>query len=242
MLHQLDMTLAVDKQTYEKAMAELQGKLRLLASRMYNARKSMVLVFEGWDAAGKGGAIKRLTQNIDPRHYKVYSISKPTEEEYAHHYLWRFWNKLPRAGEIAIFDRSWYGRVLVERVEGFAREEEWRRAYQEINDFENQLVRARIPVLKFFIHITKDEQYKRFREREADPFKNWKLTDEDWRNREKWDSYVEAIDEMFRRTSTLRSPWHVIEGEDKYHARLKIAQIFEKVLESALKEPRLVKK
>jgi polyphosphate kinase 2 (PPK2 family) len=183
---------------------------------------STILVFEGWDAGGKGGAIRRITRALDARNYQVISIGAPTDEEQAHHYLWRFWRHLPRAGRFTIYDRSWYGRVLVERVEGFATETEWRRAYAEINDFERQLVDHGTVVVKFWVHISRDEQERRFNARAETPYKRWKLTDEDWRNREKWDEYEAAVDDMIERTSTAAAPWHLIPGNDKRLARVEV--------------------
>ena len=179
-------------------------------------------MFEGWDAAGKGGAIRRIVAALDARDYRVIPIAAPTEEERAQHYLWRFWRHLSRAGRMTIFDRSWYGRVLVERVEGFAQEAEWKRAYAEINDFEDQLVRHGIVLCKFWFHISKEEQLARFKAREGTPYKRWKLTDEDWRNREKWDEYEEAVDDMIEHTSTMLAPWTLVEANDKRFARVKV--------------------
>lgn len=235
LLSKLDLSLKIDDENYKKELSHLQAGLRQLTNLLHQKEKSLILVFEGWDAAGKGGSIKRITQNLDPRHYRVYPIAKPTEEEYARHYLWRFWTKIPHPGQIAIFDRSWYGRVLVERVEGFAKELEWQRAYREINEFEEQLLRAKIPIIKFFLHISPEEQLRRFRERELNPLRNWKITEEDWRNREKWPQYEIAIEEMLAKTSTLRCPWHLIEAEDKNYARIKIAKIFLAKLKELLK-------
>jgi len=181
-----------------------------------------VVVFEGWDAAGKGGTIRRMVTNLDPRIYRVHAATKPTPEELAHQYLWRFWTKLPTRGGIAVFDRSWYGRVLVERVEGFASLPEWKRAYQEINEFERQLVDDHHLVLKFFLHISQDEQKQRFEAREKNPLKQWKMNAEDYRNRKKWGQYQGAIDEMFARTHTRLAPWHLIPANDKRYARIQV--------------------
>jgi polyphosphate kinase 2 (PPK2 family) len=180
------------------------------------------VVFEGWDAAGKGSTIRRVTQALDARLYRVISIAAPTDEERGHHYLWRFWRQIPRAGRFTIYDRSWYGRVLVERVEGFAREHEWMRSYREINDFEEQLAEHGILVLKFFVHISAEEQLRRFKEREETSYKQHKITAEDWRNREKWDRYEQAINEMVARTSTGHAPWNVVPGNDKRCARITV--------------------
>ena len=194
----------------------------------------MAMVFEGWDAAGKGSAIRRVTQAMDPRLYRIVGIAAPSDEERAQHYLWRFWRQLPRAGFTTIFDRSWYGRVLVERVEGFAREDEWRRAYLEINDFEQQLGEHGIAVMKFWVHIDKDEQLRRFKEREATEFKQYKITDEDWRNREKWEAYEEAVNDMVIHTSRRDAPWTIVAGNDKRFARIQILETVCKRLEKAL--------
>lgn len=221
-LDRLDMTLSLDEDDYTKALQENRAALGDLCRRLHFGGKSAVLVFEGPDAAGKGGAIRRLTSAMDARDYRVIPVAKPTDEEAAQHYLWRFWRHMPGAGRIAIFDRSWYGRVLVERVEGFTQPEEWRRAYAEINDFEEQMTAAGIILVKFWVHITKEEQYRRFKEREQNSYKAWKLTAEDWRNRAKWDDYAEAVNEMVERTSTRAAPWTIVEGNDKKFARVKI--------------------
>jgi polyphosphate kinase 2 (PPK2 family) len=191
-------------------------------------------VFEGWDAAGKGSAIRRVTEGMDPRLYRVVSSAAPTDEERAHHYLWRFWRHLPRAGRTTIFDRSWYGRVLVERVEGFAREDEWMRSYLEINDFEEQLAQHGVVLSKFWIHIGKNEQLRRFKQREEVSFKRYKITPEDWRNREKWEPYEAAINDMVAHTSTACAPWTLVAGNDKKFARIQILKTFCKNLEAAL--------
>jgi polyphosphate kinase 2 (PPK2 family) len=181
-----------------------------------------VLVFEGPDAAGKGGAIRRTVWGLDARTYRVHQFAAPTEEERAQHYLWRFWRRLPRAGHVVIFDRSWYGRVLVERTEGFASEDEWRRAYNEINDFEWQITDRGMLLMKFWLHVSKEEQLVRFRQRAESAYKHWKLTDEDWRNRERWDDYAVAAHDMIQYTSTRGAPWILVEGDDKHYARLKV--------------------
>lgn len=193
------------------------------------------MVFEGPDAAGKGGAIRRVTAALDARHFQVLPIAAPTDEEQAHHFLWRFWRYLPRAGKMTIFDRSWYGRVLVERIEDFASEDEWRRAYAEINEFEEMLTDSGIVLLKFWIHVTKEEQLRRFKEREITPHKQWKLTDEDWRNREKWEDYELAVNDFVEHTSTRVAPWNLIEGNDKRHARVKVIKTLCDRMEEALK-------
>jgi polyphosphate kinase 2 (PPK2 family) len=205
---------------YDEAACALQERLsRLLVSLHVHQRKA-ILVCEGWDAAGKGGALQRLTAKCDPRHYKVWPISAPNEGEKAHHYLWRFWRRMPRAGEMAIFDRSWYGRVLVERVEGFASDAEWRRAYDEINELEHQLTDDGTTVIKLFFHVTREVQDKRFRKRLDHPWKRWKVTAEDLRNRERRDDYLGALADMFAQTDTRWAPWKAIDGNDKKSARI----------------------
>ena len=220
-LSTLDQAEALSEDHYKSKLKEYQLRLIKLQLKLAeNNKHGLIVVAEGPDAAGKGGAIKRLVEKLDPRTVRVYSTVKPTAEEYSHHYLWRFWNKLPPRGQVAIFDRSWYGRVLVERVEEFASELEWKRAYREINDFERMLIDGRTEVVKFYFHITKDEQLARFKRREADPYKSWKISDEDWRNRRKWDEHNAAAEEMFERTSTSSAPWHLIAGNFKWSARL----------------------
>jgi AMP-polyphosphate phosphotransferase len=233
-LGRLDMTQRVDQKQYRTKLERLQGRLNALHRKAQRRGMSSILVFEGWDAAGKGGAIRRLTAAIDARAYQVIPIAAPTEEERAQHYLWRFWRHLARRGRVTIFDRSWYGRVLVERVEGFATEEEWIRAYAEINHFETQLTAHGIVLVKYWIHITKDEQLKRFRARETAGYKRWKLTDEDWRNRKQWDTYELAVNDMVERTSTRQAPWTLVEANDKYFARLKVLATFCDYLEAHL--------
>ncbi|MCW5699643.1 MAG: polyphosphate kinase, partial [Rhodospirillales bacterium] len=220
----LDKDLKLQKAEYEKQLETFQGKLNQRFRAAKELGISTILVFEGWDAAGKGGAIRRATAALDARDYQVIPIAAPTDEERAQHYLWRFWRHLARAGRMTIFDRSWYGRVLVERVEGFAHEPEWKRAYAEINDFEDQLVRHGIVLCKFWLHITKDEQLARFEAREQVEYKRWKLTDEDWRNREKWDQYDEAVNDMVEHTSTTLAPWTLVEANDKRFARVKVLE------------------
>ncbi len=212
------------KGVYADKIATYQLDLLRMQRVLMESNHSVVLVFEGPDAAGKGGCIRRITEKLDPRTVRVYSVVKPTPEEYAHHYLWRFWNKLPKRGEICIFDRSWYGRVLVERVEKFAQEEEWQRAYSEINALEKMLTDDGTIIIKFYLHISKDEQLRRFRAREADPYKHWKINDEDWRNRRKWKLHNEAAEEMFRQTHTACAPWHVVGTNYKWFARTSVAR------------------
>ncbi|NDJ10520.1 MAG: hypothetical protein EBY17_04930 [Acidobacteriia bacterium] len=221
MLESLDLSLSLPGAEYVTELARRQLQLRELGIQVFHQKRPVVLVFEGWDAAGKGGAIKRITEKMDPRGYVVYPISAPQGDEKSRHYLYRFWTRVPEQGQIAIFDRSWYGRVLVERVEGFAKSHEWKRAYKEINSFERQLQDFGAIVVKFWIHISREEQLNRFEERRTTHYKSWKLTDEDWRNREKWPLYEEAVEEMLLKTSTKTAPWHLVEGNDKYWARVK---------------------
>ncbi|MCL4233711.1 MAG: polyphosphate:AMP phosphotransferase [Deltaproteobacteria bacterium] len=233
-LDTLDMTKTIERPAYEKQLVAHQDRLNGLMERLVKQRRSAILVFEGWDAAGKGGIIRRIVPALDARHYHVIPVSAPTEEERAHHYLWRFWRNVPSAGRVTVYDRSWYGRVLVERVEGFAAEHEWKRAYREINDFEEQLCDFGIILLKFWLHIDKDEQLRRFKEREQTPYKNFKITPEDWRNREKWDDYEMAANEMLERTSTEFAPWHLLEAKDKKYARIKALRLTIEAFEAAL--------
>jgi len=232
--------LTLERKEYRQRLKAAQARLAALQRRAKAANLSTVLMFEGWDAAGKGGAIRRVIHALDARHYRVIPIAAPTDEEHTQHYLWRFWRYLPRAGRVTIFDRSWYGRVLVERVEGYAGEDEWRRAYAEINQFEADLTRNqsgyRGVLCKFWLHITEDEQLDRFKAREAIPYKAWKLTDEDWRNREKWPQYEQAVDELVRRTSTDIAPWTLIEANQKEFARVKVIETVCERVEQALEE------
>jgi polyphosphate:AMP phosphotransferase len=233
-LNSLDMSQAIAKKKFGTELEKYQGRLNRLQRKAQAKGVSTLMVFEGWDAAGKGGAIRRITGALDARSYQVNPIAAPTDEERAQHYLWRFWRQLSRAGKLTIFDRSWSGRVLVERVEGFATEQEWRRAYSEIGDFEEQLVEHGIVLIKYWVHITQDEQLRRFKEREKAHYKQWKLTDEDWRNRAKWPDYERAVNEMVERTSTRLAPWTLVEGNDKYFARLKVLKTACESLERAL--------
>ena len=232
----IDLSKSLTEEEYKTRLKKLQKRLAELHSELYRLRIPVVIGFEGWDAGGKGGAIKRLTSNLDPRGYRVNPTAAPNDIEKVHHYLWRFWNSVPKAGHIAIFDRTWYGRVMVERIEGFCSEAQWRRAYQEINEMESHMANAGAVVLKFWLHIDKDEQERRFKERQANPAKQWKITDEDWRNREKWDQYEEAVNEMLIRTSTTYAPWIVVEGNDKRYARVKVLQTVVDALEKKVKE------
>ena len=223
----------IEEDEYKPKLKQLQLELLRWQRKLQETRNTLYVVFEGPDAAGKGGAIKRLVERLDPRLLRVHSIVKPTQEEYQHHYLWRFWGKLATAGQTAIFDRSWYGRVLVERVEQFATDKEWKRAYQELNEFERLLTDDGAIIVKFYLHISKDEQLARFKRREADPYKHWKINDEDWRNREKWGQHNEAAEDMFAKTSTEWAPWHVIGANFKWHARVKVVEAVVKRLEKA---------
>jgi polyphosphate kinase 2 (PPK2 family) len=211
-----------DKKEYEDRLEKYQLRMLRLQQKMHQRGRRAIVAFEGWDAAGKGGTIRRLTEKLDPRGFKVYPIAAPRPDEQARHYLWRFWQKIPVPGEIAVFDRTWYGRVLVERVEKLASKDEWRRAYEEINQFEKQLTDAGCPIVKFFLHITKKEQLRRFEEREKNPYKNWKIGPEDWRNRKKWSQYEKAIDDMFERTDTGTAPWIPIASNRKWYARTEV--------------------
>lgn len=236
MLNTVDMNQALTREEYKAQLKPLQVKLQALGHILYERKRSLIIVFEGWDAAGKGGAIKRLIEQVDSRGYEVFPIASPAGEDRTHHYLWRFWRRLKPAQEkqIQIFDRSWYGRVMVERVEGFCAEADWKRAYREINDFERQLVNAGMILAKFWLEITPEEQLNRFNERQGNPAREWKLTDEDWRNREKRPKYEPAIEEMLLKTSTLVAPWTVIEANDKLFARIKVLRTVVNTLTKAL--------
>ncbi|HTV24445.1 MAG TPA: polyphosphate kinase, partial [Polyangiaceae bacterium] len=224
---------ALPRKAYRRALDKYQGTLNLLTRHRKFAQRSAIVVFEGMDAAGKGSAIRRVVWPLDARHYRVIPIAAPTEEERAHPYLWRFWRHMPPAGQITLFDRSWYGRVLVERVEGFATPAEWRRAYSEINEFEEQLVKAGNVVVKFWLQVSQEEQLRRFREREEVSFKRFKITPEDWRNREKWNQHEQAASDMIEHTSTEHAPWTLIEAEDKRYARVKILKTIADAVERA---------
>jgi AMP-polyphosphate phosphotransferase len=223
MLSTIDLSKSLSREEYARDLLRYQLQLRALAYQLYVQKRPMVIVYEGWDAGGKGGNIKRVTEKLDPRGYEVFPIAAPQGEDKTRHYLWRFWRRLksPDEKQILIFDRSWYGRVMVERLEGFCTESEWKRAYREINEFERQLVDYGTILAKFWIHISKEEQLARFEGRQETPYKAWKLTDEDWRNRQKWDLYEEAINDMLLKTSTLTAPWTVVEGDCKWWARVK---------------------
>lgn len=233
-LDSVDLSKTISDEEYKEKIDYYQKKIRKLGYKMYTKRKSVVIVYEGWDAAGKGGNIKRLTQKLDPRGYEVVPIASPSKEELDHHYLWRFWNKMPKDGHLAIFDRSWYGRVMVERIEGFCSESEWKRAYREINDMELHMANHGTFIVKFWLHIDKDEQLARFKSRQEDPLKQYKITDEDWRNRDKWDKYETAVNEMLFRTSTEYAPWVIVESNNKKYARIKVLKYVVENLEKFL--------
>jgi polyphosphate kinase 2 (PPK2 family) len=224
MLETIDPTISITKEEYISNLIPLQVAIHALGYQVYVQQRPVILVYEGWDAGGKGGNIKRVTEKLDPRGYVVHAISAPKGDDKSHHYLWRFWRRLPEKGQIAIFDRSWYGRVMVERIEGFCTEDEWKRAFREINRFERQLVDFGTILFKFWIHISDEEQLRRFEARKATPHKAWKLTDEDWRNRDRWGDYEVAVSDMLQKTSTLTAPWTIVEGDCKWHARIKVLQ------------------
>ena len=224
----------IEEEEYRKELKELQKRLRELHNRVYRKRVPVIITYEGWDAAGKGGNIKRITGALDPRGFEVHPIASPEPHEKARHYLWRFWTRLPKDGHIAIFDRTWYGRVMVERLEGFCSENDWKRAYNEMNEFEKELHDWGAVIIKFWVQIDKDTQLERFTDRQNNPEKQWKITDEDWRNREKWDLYEDAVNEMLKKTSTTFAPWHILESVDKKYARIKALKIVIEELEKAL--------
>ncbi|MBN1384135.1 MAG: phosphate--AMP phosphotransferase [Elusimicrobia bacterium] len=221
-LDKVNLKKSMTKEEYKTKLEKYQERIREIEHQIYKKRIPIIILYEGWDAAGKGGNIRRLTGNMDPRGYEVIPVAAPNDIEKSHHYLWRFWNSIPKAGHIAIFDRTWYGRVLVEKIEGFCSKEEWKRAYKEINETEEHLANFGTVIVKFWIHISKDEQLRRFEERKRTPHKRWKITDEDWRNREKWAQTKAAVDEMLFRTSTTYAPWTIIESNCKYYARIKV--------------------
>ena len=233
-LSKINASQEMGKDEYKDKLDKYQKRLKQLQIEMFKAQIPTVICFEGWDAAGKGGAIRRLTAALDPLGFSVNPVAAPNAVERQFHYLWRFWVHLPRSGNIAIFDRTWYGRVMVERIEGFAKNHEWQRAYDEIKDMEAQWAEHGFAIAKFWLQIDKDEQLRRFTERQNDPIKQWKITDEDWRNRDKWDAYEQAVNEMLVRTDTSYAPWTVVEGNNKYYARLKVLKtvvdMFEKKL------------
>jgi polyphosphate kinase 2 (PPK2 family) len=233
LLDSLDMTLRLDKADYEEQLIAEQARFSGLLRDKRMRRHALVAVFEGNDAAGKGGAIRRVAAALDPRQYSIVPIAAPTEEERAHPYMWRFWRHIPARGKFTVFDRSWYGRVLVERVEGFCSKADWLRAYGEINDFEEQIADAGVVVVKFWLAIDKETQLERFQEREEIPFKRFKITEDDWRNRDKWDAYRAAVCDMVDRTSTEISPWTLVEANDKRWARVKVLRTLNEALEEA---------
>ena len=222
LLDTVDLTQTLPREDYRERLQSYQARLHRLTQKAQKHGLSCVWVFEGWDAAGKGGVIRRLTAAMDPEHYQLHPIAAPTAEEKSYHYLWRFWRRLPRAGNVAIFDRSWYGRVLVERIERFASDPEWQRAYQEINDFEAQLYDSGILLLKFWLHVDPDEQLRRFQEREATPYKKYKITAEDYRNRDQWTAYEQAVHEMVTQTDHACAPWRLVASNDKRWARVDV--------------------
>ncbi len=233
-LDKTDLSLSLTREQYRKKLKKLKNEVYQLSYKAYNQGISSTLVFEGWDAGGKGGAIRRIAGGVDARITRIIPVSAPTDEELAHHYLWRFWRHVPMSGYVTMYDRSWYGRVLVERVENYAQASEWRRAYGEINDFEEQLTEGKNILLKFWMHISPEEQLRRFKEREAIDWKNYKITDDDWRNREKADAYKIAADEMFMRTDTDYAPWHIVPAESKYYARIFVLKTYRDALLNAL--------
>jgi polyphosphate:AMP phosphotransferase len=233
-LDSLDMSKSLDKREYKSRIKELSGRINKLHRKAQKTGRASILVFEGPDAAGKGGVIRRLVSALDARNYNVVGVAAPTDEEAARNYLWRFWRRVPRAGRMMVFDRSWYGRVLVERVEGFASADEWGRAYAEICEFEKQLIDHGTVLIKFWINITKEEQLRRFEAREVTAHKRWKLTDEDWRNREQWHNYALAAHDMIQKTSTTAAPWNIVEGDNKLYARTKTIELVCDQLEAAL--------
>ena len=236
LLDSLDMTQRLDKDEYQEQLATEQARLAGLMRDKRFRKHALIAVFEGNDAAGKGGAIRRVAAALDPRQYRIVPIAAPTEEERAQPYLWRFWRHIPARGKFTVFDRSWYGRVLVERVEGFCQPSDWLRAYGEINDFEEQLSNAGVVLVKFWLAIDQDEQFKRFKEREQIAFKRFKITEEDWRNRDKWDAYCDAVGDMVDRTSTSIAPWTLVEANDKRFARVKVLRTINDALERAFAE------
>jgi len=235
-LDRVDLSKQISKADYKKQLEVLQNEIFKLTFKAYHKGISTTLIFEGWDAGGKGGTIRRLSSAIDARITRIIPISSPTDEELAHHYLWRFWRHVPQTGYVTIYDRSWYGRVLVERVEGFAQPETWKRAYSEINDFEEQLVDNKHILLKFWLHVSSEEQLARFKNREDTPWKTYKITEDDWRNREKTPLYKIAADEMFMRTNTAHAPWCIVSAESKLYARIEVLRIYRDALQKALGE------
>ena len=234
-LSEISLDKSLTPEEYKKELSELQARLGVLHNELYRRKIPVVIAYEGWDAAGKGGNIKRITGALDPRGYEVQPIASPEPHEKARHYLWRFWNRLPKTGHITIFDRTWYGRVMVERLEGFCSENDWQRAYNEINEFEKELSDWGAILIKFWVQIDKEVQLQRFTDRQNTPEKQWKITEEDWRNREKWDYYETAVNEMMKKTSTTFAPWHVLESNDKKYARIKALKIVIQEIEKKLR-------
>lgn len=235
-LKDIPLDKSIPEAEYRVELDKLQKRLSELHNELYHKKIPVIIAYEGWDAAGKGGNIKRIAAALDPRGYTVHPIASPEPAEKARHYLWRFWNRLPKDGHIAIFDRTWYGRVMVERLEGFCSENDWQRAYNEINEFEKELADWNAVIIKFWVQIDKDTQLARFTERQNTPEKQWKITDEDWRNREKWDLYETAIDEMLQKTNTKYAPWHILESNDKKYARIKALKTVIKAIEKKLED------
>lgn len=222
-----------DKKEYEEQLKALQLRVLRQQQKSYQDKRRVIVAMEGWDAAGKGGAIKRVTEQLDPRGYRVWPISAPRDDEQGRHYLYRFWTKLPPPGGWTFFDRTWYGRVLVERIEEYCKKSAWKRAYGEINAFEKMLIDDGVVLVKLFLHISKKEQLRRFKEREENPYKRWKIGDDDWRNRKKWGQYEEAMGDMFAETSTKAAPWTIVAGEHKWWARVKVCETIAEALERA---------
>ncbi|MGL4981097.1 MAG: phosphate--AMP phosphotransferase, partial [Fusobacteriaceae bacterium] len=235
-LDKVDLNKKLSKEEYNEKIKKLQDKIYLLQHQLHIEKVPVVIAYEGWDAGGKGGNIRRLVERMDPRAYDVIPVAAPNDYERKKHYLWRFWRFFPEPGHITIFDRTWYGRVLVERVEGFAHKYEWKRAFKEIGDMERQCVDDGAVVIKFWLHISPEEQLNRFNERKNSPDKNWKITEEDWRNREKWAEYKKAVEEMITRTSESYAPWYIIPANDKYYARVFALETVVKTLEKKLKD------
>jgi polyphosphate kinase 2 (PPK2 family) len=234
MLKALEMSKKLSEKQYEEHIGRSQVRLRELEFQVFKKQIPVLCLFEGWDAAGKGGVIKRITEMLDPRGFTVSAFAAPHGDDKTHHYLWRFWRNLPAAGHVAIFDRTYYGRVLVERVEHFCSDDEWRRAYREIDEFESHLTSSGMVICKFWLHITQEEQIRRFKSRETDPFRSYKLTEEDWRNRAKWNEYSGAVEDMLLHTSTPYAPWTVVEGNNKYFARVKVLRTVVEAIERRL--------
>ena len=233
-LSDVSLDKSITDEEYSKQLQKYQKKLKELQNELYRRKIPVIIAYEGWDAAGKGGNIKRIAAALDPRGYEVHPISSPEPREKSRHFLWRFWNRLPKTGHIAIFDRTWYGRVMVERLEGFCSENDWQRAYNEINEFEKELYDWGAVIIKFWVHIDKDTQLERFNERQNTPEKRWKITEEDWRNREKWDLYEDAVNEMLKKTNTTFAPWNILESNDKKYARIKALKIVIREIEKRL--------